>query len=79
MRATGGVSHAGPGDHDSLSGATKTVTGLEGALVDAASTAFDNAYVVVMLIVAGVLALAAGVTGRLLRGHGPRSAATVSH
>lgn len=56
--------------------------GANRALIDAASTAFDTAYVVVMVIAAGVLAIVAGVTGALLRRHGPRSglaAATVGH
>jgi DHA2 family multidrug resistance protein-like MFS transporter len=52
------------------------------ALIDAASVAFDNAYVVVMMVAAGVLAAAAGVTGVLLRRHGAGSSvavASVSH
>lgn len=56
--------------------------GANTALIDAASAAFDNAYVVVMMVAAGVLAAAAGVTGALLRRHGAGStvaAASVSH
>lgn len=52
------------------------------ALIDAASAAFDSAYVVAMLVAAAVLAIAAVVTGVLLRRHDPRSAtvtASVSH
>ncbi|WP_410657554.1 MFS transporter [Amycolatopsis sp. lyj-112] len=67
---TSAMSAAGQGD------------GANRALIDAASAAFDNAYTVVMVIAAGVLAVAAGVTWALLRRHGSRPApevATVSH
>jgi DHA2 family multidrug resistance protein-like MFS transporter len=56
--------------------------GANTALIDAASVAFDNAYVVVMMVAAGVLAVAACVTGVLLRRHGAGSSvavASVSH
>ncbi|MET7509161.1 MFS transporter [Streptomyces albidoflavus] len=45
-----------------------------GALVAAASEAFDGAYGAVMLVVAGVLAVGTVATGVLLRRHGPGSA-----
>ncbi|KLI97127.1 MFS transporter [Streptomyces sp. KE1] len=45
-----------------------------GALVAAASEAFDGAYGAVVLVVAGVLAVGTVATGVLLRRHGPGSA-----
>ncbi|CEH47429.1 hypothetical protein Xdur_012065 [Xanthomonas citri pv. durantae] len=45
------------------------------ALVDAASTAFDRAYLAVLWMVAAALALGALMTGWLLRRHGPGSSA----
>ncbi|MEU6213001.1 MFS transporter [Streptomyces sp. NPDC047023] len=44
------------------------------ALVDAASRAFDDAYSVVMIVVAAVMAVGTLVTALLLRAHGPGSA-----
>lgn len=43
----------------------------DAAIIQAASTAFDSAYLVVMLVVAGVLAAAAVITGVLLRRYLP--------
>lgn len=44
------------------------------ALVEAASRAFDDAYSVVMVVVAAVMAVGTPVTALLLRAHGPGSA-----
>lgn len=54
-------------------GITKALTAANGdeALITAAATAFDSAYLVVMIIVAVVLALGAAITGILLRKHLP--------
>ena len=43
----------------------------DAAIIQAASTAFDSAYLVVMLVVAGVLAAATVITGVLLRRYLP--------
>lgn len=47
-----------------------------GAIFEAGAAAFDRGYYAVMYIVAAVLGLAALITGRLLRGYGPGSAAS---
>jgi DHA2 family multidrug resistance protein-like MFS transporter len=47
-------------------------------LVDAASTAFDTGYVIVMAIVAVVLAIGVGITGALLRRRDTRFLASSS-
>jgi len=54
-------------------GITEALTAANGdeALITAAATAFDSAYLVVMIIVAVVLALGAAITGILLRKHLP--------
>jgi MFS transporter, DHA2 family, multidrug resistance protein len=43
------------------------------ALIEAASTAFDRSYLIVMHLIAGVLLFGAAVTAFLLRRHGPGS------
>jgi MFS transporter, DHA2 family, multidrug resistance protein len=43
------------------------------ALIEAASTAFDQSYLIVMHLIAGVLLFGAAVTSVLLRRHGPDS------
>jgi MFS transporter, DHA2 family, multidrug resistance protein len=48
------------------------------ALVDAASTAFDTGYVIVMAVVAVILAIGAGITGALLRRRDTRVLASSS-
>lgn len=48
-----------------------------GSTPDAAFTAFDTGYVVVMIVVAVFVAVGACVTGVLLRRHGPRSSISV--
>jgi DHA2 family multidrug resistance protein-like MFS transporter len=61
---------------DSLSNAMSIVEtmGPEGtALKQAASMAFDRAFLMVMYVVAGVIALGALFTGVLLRSYGPGS------
>ncbi|MDJ0105276.1 MFS transporter [Rhodococcus erythropolis] len=45
-------------------------------LVQAAFSAFDNAYVAVLVVAAGILGVGAGVTWRLLRRYGPGSASS---
>lgn len=53
-------------------------SGQEGALIMAdATTAYDGAYAVVLVIVATVLLLGSTITGVLLKHHGPGSEATV--
>lgn len=46
-----------------------------GALVEAASRAFDHSYLMVMYVIAGALGLGAVLTTVLLRRHGPGSVA----
>jgi DHA2 family multidrug resistance protein-like MFS transporter len=41
------------------------------ALIEAASTAFDQSYLIVMHLIAGIVLFGASVTSFLLRGHGP--------
>ncbi|MGA5089212.1 MFS transporter [Streptomyces pseudogriseolus] len=48
------------------------------SLITAASNAFDNAYLVVMVVVTAVMAVGAIATGLLLRRHGPGSALTTA-
>jgi len=43
------------------------------SLIGAASTAFDRAFLMVMYVLAGVIALGALFTGVLLRSYGPGS------
>jgi DHA2 family multidrug resistance protein-like MFS transporter len=55
---------------ESLGNALAAAPG-DAALVSAASSAYDTAYVVVLIVVAAVLTVGAAITGRLLRHHGP--------
>lgn len=48
------------------------------SLITAASNAFDNAYLVVMVVVTAVMAVGAIATGLLLRRHGPGTALTTA-
>ena len=48
------------------------------ALVDAASSAFDRSYLIVLWVIAGVQAIGALLTAWLLRHHGPGTA-TATH
>ena len=50
------------------------VAGGDPAIVQAAHTAFDHAYLVTMMVIGAALVLGAIVTGRLLRAYGPGSA-----
>ncbi|MEU6643444.1 MFS transporter [Saccharomonospora sp. NPDC046836] len=61
--------------HDSLIGAI-TTAGSDRGILDAAFSAFDHGYAVVMVIAAAVLALAAAITAVLLRRYGPGSASS---
>ena len=79
VRLPSGVDASAADSIDAALAAAQNDPGVRDALVQAARTAYDSGYTVVMIIVAIALALGAIITGVLLRRHGPGSDVATDH